>query len=76
MPTPRKVVTTFALRCGFEQCEQPTGVVAVRVGEPDPADVRGVDDAAEVGQEVPVGQAEPGVDHHRFAGVQHEGVDG
>lgn len=50
-------------------------MVTVGVGEPDPADIRWIDDAAQVGQEVAVGQAEPGVHDDRFAGVEHEGVD-
>ena len=38
-------------------------------------DLRRIDDRETFGDEVAVGQSEPRVDHHRLAGVQHEGVD-
>ena len=62
-------------RCGIEQVEQPAGVVAVGVGEPDPAHVGGVHHRSEILHEVAVGQREPGVDDDRLARVQDEGVD-
>ena len=61
---------------GIQEIEQAAGMVAIRVGEPDPPYVGGVHHRRESGDEVPVGQAEAGVDHHRLAAVQHEGVDG
>ena len=50
-------------------------MVAVRVGEPDPAHVRRVDHLGQRRDEVAVGQPEAGVDDDRLGGVDHEGVD-
>jgi hypothetical protein len=49
---------------GVQEVEQSAGVIAVWVGEPDPADVRRVDDQAECAYEVAVRQAKPGVDDY------------
>ena len=63
------------LRCGVEQREQAAGVIAVGMGQPDPAHVRRVDHLGQSGDEVTVGQAEAGVDDDRLGGVDHERVD-
>ena len=76
MPTPMNVVIDPCVRCRLEQVEQATGVVAVGMGQPDPADVGRVEHLGQPGDEVAVGQPEAGVDDDRLLGVQHEGVDG
>ena len=68
-PAPRKVVIRRASGAAVQEVEQAAGVVAVGVGEPDPFDVGGVDDGAEVAEEVPVGEAEPGIDDDGLGGV-------
>jgi hypothetical protein len=54
---------------GLQQVEQPSRVVAVRMGQPDPPHVGRVDDRTERVEESPVRQTQPGVNDHRFGGV-------
>ena len=58
-----------------EQVEQPPGVIAVRVGQPDPPDVGRVQHRAQGADEVAVRQPEPGIDDHGLRRVQDERVD-
>jgi hypothetical protein len=64
------------LWCRVEQGEDAARVVAVGVGQPDPAHVLRVDDRSQRLDEVSVGEAEPGVDDDGLRRVQDERVDG
>ena len=75
MPAPMNVVTTRAPRRRVQQREQAAGVVAIRMGEPDPSHVGRVDHLGECGEEITVRKANTGVDDDRFGGMYEKRVD-
>jgi hypothetical protein len=59
-----------------QQREQAAGVIAIRMGKPDPAHVTRVDHLGERGDEITVRKANARVDDDRFGGMYDERVDG
>jgi len=57
-----------------EERPEAAGVVAIRMRDPDPADVGRVDHPGQLGHEVLVRRAQAGVDHDGLLCVQDEGV--